>query len=101
VPFLEQVEALGITAGVDFEITGVAIKPIDPASTHPGAPKYLELLNVTVSAEGSWESLYHLLALIEGLPFSIDIEQASLRKPQSDAGSSWSLAATFAVLKTK
>lgn len=69
VGFIEYIESLGRHSGAMMELSSV-----DVMNTKK------KTLAVSFKATGSFESIVYLLALMETLPMSVEIEKVSLRK---------------------
>ena len=84
--FLDRLERLG-------EITGVqtTTKSVEQAGGDDTFPE----LQLTLQAQGQWHEIYHLLALVETMPFKIDIKNAQL----SSGGEQWSLTLDISTIK--
>ena len=75
VSFLEPFELLGPTTGTDMTLSSVDV--VTPqGDTTTGMPA----LAISISAEGTFSSVYHLLALLEDLPYEVQIGQVSLSR---------------------
>jgi len=79
VSFIEQIESLGEFTGVSFELNSVDVIDADA-----------DALLLKFTTRGSWEKTYRLLALIESLPYNIDVERVRVLKESSvGRGSEW------------
>lgn len=72
VVFIEQIESLGEFTGVSFDLSSV-----DAVNENGDA------LLLKFTTYGSWQDTYYLLALIESLPYNIDIERVRIIKEKS------------------
>ncbi len=100
VDFIKEVEALGRTSGAKLTINSVEIKQIPDAA--PEIP--IELLSVSLSAEGSWASLMHLVALVETLPAKASIDRVNFSLASAGtarAAAVWNASMQFSVAKEK
>lgn len=73
VNFLEEIEALGASAGLIATLSALDIVEGTPAK-----------LTLSVRTEGSWQNVMHFLALVETMPRRIEITQAVLAEIPSD-----------------
>lgn len=73
VGFLEQIEGLGTTTGSRVRVLSV------DSSTDKQSYRF------SISAEGSWQSTYHVLKLIEASPIPVIITMARLERQGGDA----------------
>jgi len=72
-PFLELVETLGKDAGVTLEVEAISI---DPVNANEGK-SVEDNMKVVLIVEGSWKSLYHLMSLLEHMPYVATISTAT------------------------
>lgn len=68
VTFIEQIEKIGKTAGVDLSVSSVSDDEKDRNS-----------IQLNFSATGSFLHLYHLIALIESMPYKVVIKKADIQ----------------------
>lgn len=73
VEFIEKIESLEADTGAVIDITSVSVDDIGDVVNEDA-----ELLRLLFKAEGSWQSIYQLLSLIESLPFNVSVTQANL-----------------------
>jgi len=73
VDFIETIEELAAFSGTELEITSVSIDDIKDTESTVG-----ELLRLNLEAAGVWQDIFHLLTLIESLPFKVTVTQANL-----------------------
>ena len=98
VDFLETIENLGVVADVSLDVVSVGIEgPLGDGED------IVEFLRLSLVAQGSFESIMHLLFLLESLPFIIEIGQFGLdRIVISDKGKNeWRGMFTFRVAKLR
>ncbi|MEX2052080.1 MAG: hypothetical protein WD991_00070 [Candidatus Paceibacterota bacterium] len=89
VPFLNTVESLARATGADPEILSVATSEEE------------EILIVRMSAEGSFESLYKFLKLLENSPYELRfalVDLSSKDGPNGVRSGSWQLMLNFKLL---
>lgn len=88
VDFIESIEELGRYVGVDIETVSVNIN--DNLKTKDSIS---EILNLSIETRGDWEDVFYFLALMEKMPFRIDIANADLyavyRNDGKDTSVSW------------
>ena len=105
VDFIEAVESLGRTVGVNLEIESVGVETMKGKTSSS-----TELFRLSAKTEGSWSGIINLLTLLENMPFSISFENLNLRKisggsnskdSKQEPSSYWSGNFTFSVLKIK
>jgi hypothetical protein len=88
VGFISEVEGLGSISGTLLEINSVDTETINN----------IEHLKVSLSSIGSWENVYHLLALIEALPYHAVISSFSVERHSEEEGSgAWKIMIDFVV----
>ncbi len=104
VPFINSIEALARQAGAKVNIDSVSV---GPASAEGDS---FEQLNLAVSTQGSWSQVGTFLAMIESLPYKVEIPSVSLTQGAfSEAQGSttsktviqWKGSYTLSVLKNK
>jgi len=79
VAFIEQIESLGEFTGVSFDLSSV--DAVDDSG---------DALLLKFTTYGSWQDTYYLLALIESLPYNIDIERVRIIKEKlKDSTAKW------------
>lgn len=66
--FIERIEGLAQIAQTNLTIDAVNIKE--------------EGLEVVVTTNGSWQSVFHFLSLIEAMPFRVSVKSTTLRHTQ-------------------
>lgn len=71
--FIGEVEKIGRDIGVDVEIISVSI-----SDSKLQQDNISELLDLDLKAEGQWSRIFHFLALIEKMPFKINISTINL-----------------------
>lgn len=69
--FLEELESLGDVTGAVVEVK--TIEEIEGDGT------YGNQLDLNVTAQGSWEEVYHFLTLLENFPIKLVIDQSEMR----------------------
>ena len=69
VDFIETIENIGILTNTETDITSVSIDDVGRDSDIG------ELLRITFSTTGTWEGVFHMLALTEALPFKVVLQQ--------------------------
>ena len=82
VDFLEVIEGLEQYTGAEVSIKTVGVND-------PGEFENIEQLELNLTAEGSWEAVYHFFVLIESLPYRIDLNRVqfnSVGKSVSEEG---------------
>ena len=104
VNFIEDVEKIGSDIGVDVEVVSVSIS--DSKSQVPAHSKISEQLNLDFKVEGMWSDVFQFLAIMEKLPFKIDISKTSLEVVYSDtarkiSSGKWKGFFSITVIKTK
>lgn len=89
VGFIEYIEELGKGSGTAFELSSVDVLNINP-----------KVLQISFKAVGLWKDVVHMLALVETLPMSVEVEKTSLRKSKESesAGTDWEGNVTIRVL---
>jgi len=88
VSFIELLEGVGQSAGAAVSIQNVEETPLDGSDV-------LESLRVSITAEGSWESVVHFLGLLEYLPYESSVGDVVF----SRSDSAWRLDARVHALK--
>lgn len=83
VDFIEEVENIGKYAGADVEIMSVSIG--DDKSQTEEQNTATELLHLGFKVNGKWSDVFQFFALLEKLPFKIDIAKANLEAIYKDA----------------
>lgn len=73
VGFLESLEALDAITGTETTIVSVGVKE-DASATNK------DILSVSLDSEGSFAGVYHVLRLIENLPYEIDVQETSFSR---------------------
>lgn len=68
VTFIEQIEKIGKSAGVDLSVNSVSDEVKGGATTQ-----------LTFSAEGSFSALYRLIALVESMPYKVAMKKADIQ----------------------
>lgn len=81
--FIEEIENLGRYAGADIEIMSVSIS--DNKYEGKVQDTVSELLHLEFKADGKWSSVFRFFALMEKLPFKINISRANLEVIYKDA----------------
>ena len=84
-PFLELVEALGADAGVTLEVETLSIDAVEAATS----TEYKDNMKVALLVEGPWESLYHLVWLLEHMPYVATIADATFTLGNESSESGW------------
>jgi len=114
VPFIEMIEALGRESGAKITVDSLVPESTAGSSGKANAKNNnskFESLRISLSAEGSWASVYQFLSLLESLPHKVAITDASLiyageaesadKKSTAPGESVWRGAFKFTVLKFK
>ncbi len=94
-PFLTLVEALGHEAGVMVEVEKLTEetsavsqeKQDDKKEVSTKTPE--RYLRVVLSVQGSWKSVYHLLHLLEHMPYVVELDTVALEEQEGDGVSPW------------
>ncbi len=82
IDFISELESLGPVSGTLLEIASV-----DAVQGEQG-----QTLNVEISALGSWDSVYHLLSLVEVLPYHVTITSFSIEQhSEAEGDTEWRL----------
>jgi Tfp pilus assembly protein PilO len=102
VSFIEQVENVAKKENVGLHVGGVSLSaPTDIPSTASG----FEDLDLSLSVQGSWASVYQFIATIESFPYRIDVTNVSINQSIYGTGkqtqSFWSGSISLLVLKVK
>ncbi|MDZ7726503.1 MAG: hypothetical protein U5L75_02905 [Candidatus Campbellbacteria bacterium] len=132
VRFFEELESIGSDAGVSMEIASinehVSLEPVvstdeegkeSKPEEHPASDD-LEWLQMDISAEGSWQSVYKFLSFVELMPYVIELSNVHLKlsesarqeaapspegegeiEPPPLVGQTWELTLTAKVLRVK
>lgn len=79
IDFIEEIEKIGRDIGVEIEIISVSI-----SDSKIQRDNISEVLNLDLKAEGKWSSVFHFLALIEKMPFKINISKINLQVVYND-----------------
>jgi hypothetical protein len=79
VDFIEDVERISRYTGADVEVMSVNVDDNKNAENDIS-----ELLKLNFEAKGEWKEVFQFLALIEKMPFKIDVSTASFRVIHSD-----------------
>jgi hypothetical protein len=98
---IEMIEALGNDTGAAIEIISVGIEPLLSNSIESDTA---ELLRLNFTASGSWKSVFHMLALIESIPFNVTVTQVNLEREadhDKNKSNSWTGSFSIAVVKHK
>lgn len=108
VALLSQIEGLAQKTGASVEVTSVSDVPADEKNTEAFPYGSIRL---SVSADGSWSSVFQTLALLEHTPYAFWFDQVTLEggeAPQSVFGEAprgpiteWRLRAVLHVAKKK
>lgn len=86
IAFLADVEAAGARAGAALVVESInGEMPGATKDTGPVRP----IVRVVLFAEGAWDALYHLVALLETMPYAITLENITLSETALDAGYGW------------
>jgi hypothetical protein len=72
--FIERLEGLGAIAGVEASLTSVEV------------PDNAPILRASFKASGTFSGVYHFIALLEALPYELEIERLSLAKAPAALG---------------
>lgn len=72
--FVSLLESAANDAGVSLEIQSLSISPV----SEEDAANILENLDITLTAQGSWNRVVHYTSLIESLPYVVDVDQVRL-----------------------
>ena len=95
VDFIETIEQLAIPTGTSIETTAVEEhSELESAEAH-------SFLRMQFTVRGSWQEIFHLLALIETLPFYIEVEKANLERELVDGVERWRGAIAIETAVTK
>jgi hypothetical protein len=103
VPFIERIEATAKAAGIKADVASVDLAPVEGSASK-------EAVVLRLSASGSWRDTMHFAALLESLPYAINVKAVSLSAsglPPADAKSSaprarqWVSQFDFTALKQK
>jgi Tfp pilus assembly protein PilO len=103
VPFISQLEALAKDAGATMVISTVEVKKAETEGDG------FEYLTMSITSQGSWNSIYRLITMIESLPYKVAISKVTLKQEtytgqggESAAPTSgWSAGINMGVLKRK
>lgn len=107
VEFLDSIESLGAENNLAPQVLSVSVGPAAPLS-----PDIFEAVNATVEVGGTWSDVYRFAALVELLPFKVNLGRVDLEKVSGEtaAGASkkpsllaphWKGTLDIAVLKLK
>jgi hypothetical protein len=78
VSFIKIVEDLGNLSGVSLEIDSVGVSGLEIGDGVNS--EILEQLNLDFTTQGSWQNTFHLIALLESLPYKVSFEELSLEE---------------------
>ncbi len=73
VSFIDLLEKLGHDSGVELTIGSVSVE-----SETKNNNDFKEILRLKLGSEGSWQSVFYFMSLVENLPYRIEFENASL-----------------------
>jgi len=98
VDFLETIESLGAVADVSLDVVSVGIE--GPLTDEEDI---VEFLRLSLVVQGSFESVVHLLSLLESLPLVIEVGQFGLDRVIVSGGekNEWRGTFTFTVAKLR
>lgn len=92
---MEAIEALARESGTAVEVIGVSIRETQtgpekvPKETDPDA-----LLRLDLDVSGTFPDLFHLLSLIEQLPYAVALDQFGIEREEGGGalwGGAWSI----------
>ena len=92
VGFIEGLESLGREAGVSISVASVTVE-----ADSKNKNDFKETLRLRVITTGSWSNTYYFISLLENLPLSAEIKNATLSLP----GASDKLAFTGASVSSR
>src|SRR3989344_2490821 len=99
VTFIESIEQLHTVTGASLSVVAVGVEPdtIDKNKVSTST----ESLRITIDATGTWNQLMHVLALIEALPYHVNLTEMGLRKLENTKKQTgyWQEEITFLVEK--
>lgn len=75
VTFIEQIEKIGKNAGVDLLVTTVSDDAKDGGA-----------IQISFSATGGFTHMYHLVALVESMPYKVIVKKADIQKISDQQG---------------
>ncbi|KKS83252.1 MAG: hypothetical protein UV60_C0046G0001 [Parcubacteria group bacterium GW2011_GWA2_43_11] len=81
-PFLELVETLGKDAGATLEVEAISVDTVNA----DGGVSVGDNMKVVLLVEGSWKSLYHLMSLLEHMPYIATISSATFTVNEEHVG---------------
>lgn len=73
VPFIDEIESLETISGGSVSIVSVS-SDADPKNKND----FKETLKIRLEATGSWNNVTHTLALLESLPYEMNIQEATI-----------------------
>ena len=76
VSFIQEIESLASSAGISIEINSVEVNDYVLAGR---VSEVIEVLNLTLSTNGSWSGNFYFLNLLETMPYKIDVSRLNLQ----------------------
>ncbi|TSC61901.1 MAG: Uncharacterized protein G01um101448_505 [Parcubacteria group bacterium Gr01-1014_48] len=100
VSFVQKIETLGRTLGVDVEISSLTE---ESPKSEGILPDLLELLTVQLVASGDWKDMLQLLVFIESMPIATRVNDVQLKRVGEEftKTGSWSGFFSLVALKKK
>lgn len=89
IDFLNLLEQMGQEANVLLTVVSLSREePVVAKGTNNDiqAPQ----VRVALLVEGAWENIYHLLALLETMPYSLSIDRVHVTEEKTETGFVWS-----------
>ncbi len=84
-PFLESIESIAEDAGVLLEV-----KKVNKESSKNNIDVLKYVVDVVFVVDGGWNEFYHFISLLEMLPYTNTITNATYSMNEKDGDSAWS-----------
>ena len=92
VDILASIEKLGVEQGVEITTNSLTVRPIDAT---------FEALVITVSVEGSYDAIVHMLKLLETMPYQVTVTNVQLELVGEGETAAWRSSSEIRITKFK
>lgn len=85
-PFLELIESFAEDTGAGIEVETLSVAEVSDKTNTSLTEKHVE---VVLLVEGTWESLFHLISLLETMPYVATISETAFSIDHTASSSVW------------
>lgn len=89
IEFLALLEAIGLDAGAGLKVQSIEKEDQTSVKLGKGEKPPEPHVKVVLSVSGSWSEVYHVITLLETMPYALSIEDITVQEQQVDEMYRW------------